>query len=257
LAGCEAVGNGGGKLAKWPPFAVSQCLPFVPLTPVRDSLKSLRLKQEGGLGDGSGTFIDDAASPSIDEDSGDLSDGALGLEAAGAAAAGASLPPPWVLFLTKKGLGKRVPVSLFKAQGRGGKGVRCIGLHKGDELQSLLIVGKGGATSFSPSISSGGGDASAHQPLSSVTSPLVGGGGGSGEGAADVESVAAKEDLLVSSMKGVLCRVRVADVPVGSRARKGVKVVRMDADDQVQSAAVVTGPAAAAVLPGEEDGEEA
>ncbi len=52
-----------------------------------------------------------------------------------------SSPGPWVLVVTAKGLGKRVPFSQFRIQKRAGLGLRAIKFRQsGDELVALRIV---------------------------------------------------------------------------------------------------------------------
>lgn len=48
---------------------------------------------------------------------------------------------PAVLMLTERGRGKRVPLSSFKLQTRGGEGVKAIGLNESDTLVSAILVG--------------------------------------------------------------------------------------------------------------------
>ncbi|WP_218081784.1 DNA gyrase subunit A [Anthocerotibacter panamensis] len=51
---------------------------------------------------------------------------------------------PCVLVITRNGLGKRVPADKFRAQNRGGQGVKAITLHqKGDQMQSLRVITPG------------------------------------------------------------------------------------------------------------------
>jgi DNA gyrase subunit A len=51
---------------------------------------------------------------------------------------------PWVLAITGGGLGKRVPVALFRLQNRAGMGVRVIKFRKkGDQLAALHVVNAG------------------------------------------------------------------------------------------------------------------
>lgn len=51
---------------------------------------------------------------------------------------------PWVLAITRGGLGKRVPVTLFRLQNRAGKGVKAIKFRKaGDKLAALHVVNPG------------------------------------------------------------------------------------------------------------------
>ncbi|BDA50481.1 DNA gyrase subunit A [Coccomyxa sp. Obi] len=55
----------------------------------------------------------------------------------------ADSPVPSLLLVTQQGLGKRVPLDLFRTQGRGGKGLRAIKLNEGDCLSALEVVGLG------------------------------------------------------------------------------------------------------------------
>lgn len=48
---------------------------------------------------------------------------------------------PAVLMLTEKGIGKRVFLSSFRLQARGGIGVMALSLNKGDTLVSAIVVG--------------------------------------------------------------------------------------------------------------------
>ncbi len=51
---------------------------------------------------------------------------------------------PWVLAVTAKGLGKRVPAKAFRAQNRGGMGVKAINFrNKEDKLAALRVVHPG------------------------------------------------------------------------------------------------------------------
>jgi len=50
-------------------------------------------------------------------------------------------PGPWVLVITRNGLGKRVPVEQFRVQNRGGQGVKAISLRqKGDQMAALRRI---------------------------------------------------------------------------------------------------------------------
>lgn len=100
------------------------------------------------------------------------------------------LPPPWVLLMSRKGFGKRTPVSLFRTSAaRYGGGVKCFNLKRGDEVRSVVMV----------------------------------------------DSDTSDSDLIISSAQGVINRVRIEEIPVGSRTRGGVKIMSMDAADEVNS----------------------
>ena len=49
---------------------------------------------------------------------------------------------PWVVFVSEKGRGKRVKVSEFKTQIRGGAGIRGIKFNSGDSLAAFALIGK-------------------------------------------------------------------------------------------------------------------
>ena len=49
---------------------------------------------------------------------------------------------PWVVLVSEKGRGKRVKVSEFKKQMRGGAGIRGINFNEGDSLAALALIGK-------------------------------------------------------------------------------------------------------------------
>ncbi len=51
---------------------------------------------------------------------------------------------PWLLVITRNGQGKRVPTDNFRAQNRGGQGVRAIALHQAqDRMAALRVVSPG------------------------------------------------------------------------------------------------------------------
>jgi len=127
-----------------------------------------------------------------------------------------------VLFVTKKGMGKRVPLSAFRNMRRNCVGVRAIKMAEGDELAALLPV-PGGA---------------------------VGGPGGSPTAAArsrrraDAASASASagsRDLLVGTASGVMLRLAQADIPASGRSAKGVRVVRLAEGDAVASVTAMSG----------------
>jgi DNA gyrase subunit A len=167
----------------------------------------------GGADDGSGDSSKDEGEGDGDEVDVD--------EGAGAAAAAAD-DDGSVLFVTKKGMGKRVPLSAFRNMRRNCVGVRAIKMAEGDELAALLPV-PGGA---------------------------VGGPGGSPTAAArsrrraDAASASASagsRDLLVGTASGVMLRLAQADIPASGRSAKGVRVVRLAEGDAVASVTAMSG----------------
>lgn len=149
------------------------------------------------------------SSSSDDDDDGNESDGGGGEEeldgasAAGAASASADDDDgSSVLFVTKKGMGKRVPLSAFRVMRRNCGGVRAIKLADGDELAALLPVpGPAGESNSSSSSLSFG----------------------------------SRGDLLVGTASGVMLRLAQTDIPASSRSAKGVRVVRLGEGDTVSN----------------------
>ena len=126
-----------------------------------------------------------------------------------------------VLFVTKKGMGKRVPLSAFRVMRRNCAGVRAIKLADGDELAALLPV-PGGGSSERRAIA-----------------------------AAAASSSSGSRDLLVGTATGVMLRLAQADIPASSRSAKGVRVVRLGEGDTVATVTAMSGEGE-----GETDDEE-
>ena len=135
--------------------------------------------------------------------------------AAAAAAANDDDDGSSVLFVTKKGMGKRVPLSAFRVMRRNCAGVRAIKLAEGDELAALL-----------PVPGEGGGSGSRKRAVAS---------------AAASSSSAGSRDLLVGTATGVMLRLAQADIPASSRSAKGVRVVRLGEGDSVATVTAMSG----------------
>ena len=63
-----------------------------------------------------------------------------------------------------------------------------------------------------------------------------------------IKAVKEENDLMITSRSGVVIRMRVEDIRVMGRATQGVKVIRLDAKDEIADVTVVTRE--------EENGEE-
>lgn len=107
---------------------------------------------------------------------------------------------PWLLMVTEDGFAKRVPIKAFPEGVVGRVGVIGCKFHEGDVLASLFVVG-------------------------SSISEL------------DGES---EEQVVVGSNAGIMNRLRVRDISVQSRTAKGVKLMRLDGYDKVNSVSVLT-----------------
>ena len=103
---------------------------------------------------------------------------------------------PWLFTLSKKGFGKRVPVSSFRmAKGRIGRGVRTVKLKEGDAVAAAVVVG-----------TKGGSDG---------------------------------EDVLISTMNGMVVRVAVSQCKIYSRGAKGSAVVKLREGDEVSAVTII------------------
>ena len=114
-----------------------------------------------------------------------------------------------VLFVTKKGMGKRVPLTAFRVMRRNCAGVRAIKLGEGDELAALL--------------------------------PVPGSGKRAAAAAAASSSTSGSRDLLVGTESGVMLRLAQADIPASGRSAKGVRVVRLGEGDSVATVTAMSG----------------
>lgn len=55
-----------------------------------------------------------------------------------------------------------------------------------------------------------------------------------------IKSVRDEDDLMITNRSGIMIRMPVSDIRVMGRATQGVKVIRLDSDDQIADVAVVT-----------------
>uniref|UniRef100_A0A1D2AGK7 DNA topoisomerase (ATP-hydrolyzing) n=1 Tax=Auxenochlorella protothecoides TaxID=3075 RepID=A0A1D2AGK7_AUXPR len=132
----------------------------------------------------------------------------------GPAAAAEETPGPWLLLLTRRGLGKRVALADFRLQGRVGRGLKAIKLNPGDALAAAVVVG-----------GEGGGAVAIDRD-------------GSVDGA-EAESGDCT-DVLVSTENGLSVRLALGDIRVLGRAgTKGHRVLKVQPGDAVASATLV------------------
>ena len=123
-----------------------------------------------------------------------------------------------VLFVTKNGMGKRVPLSAFRVMRRNCTGVRAIKMLDGDELAALLPV---------PGDGSGGGSGRTERQ---------------GRRAANAASSSGSGDLLVGTASGVIVRLAPTDIPTyQGRLARGVRVVKLAEGDTVATVTAMSG----------------
>jgi DNA gyrase subunit A len=153
---------------------------------------------------------------------------------------------PWVLLITQRGFGKRVPVSLFRQTTRAKMGVRGIKLTAGrdgepDVLAVLRVAGlpPSRPDSTRPMRQRARGSASAAESDEEEAEPEA--------------EPPAEEEVVVASVNGVINRCRLSDVVVQSRTSRGVGVIKLDrkdgdkmaTDDKVRTATLLPGALAA------------
>ncbi|KAK9865144.1 hypothetical protein WJX84_006152 [Apatococcus fuscideae] len=138
---------------------------------------------KGAAGEAAGDTSDESSEE--EEEGGDAED-AGPVEAEG----------PWLLLVTTKGLGKRVPVSGFRQQRRAGRGKRAISLNPDDTLAAVHMVGCG------PD---------------------------------GCESPAADENLMIVTANGLISRTKLLDVKVYGLQAKGLRLLKLGEGDFVQS----------------------
>ena len=158
------------------------------------------------------------ASSSDDEEEEEEAPAGAAAAAAGAAAPGSGSPAaaaeeeagPCLLLVTQQGLGKRTPISDFRVHSsRTGKGVKALRLNPGDRLATVQVVG-----------------------IAAPGSTASSGGGG--------EEEAGSADVLVSTQQGLLVRVPISDIRISSRQAKGFRLVRVQEEDEVVAATVLS-----------------
>jgi DNA gyrase subunit A len=179
-----------------------------------------------------------AATPGDESETGGAESGVESdSEDTAAAAAG-----PWVLLITQRGYGKRVPVSSFRQTTRAKVGVRGIKLTKSrdGDMDSLAVLRVAGLplsrpASTRPMRQRARGSASAAESDEEIDEPE--------------QEPPAEEEVVVASVNGVINRCRLSDVVVQSRASRGVGVIKLDrkdgdkmaADDKVRTATILPG----------------
>lgn len=125
-------------------------------------------------------------------------------------------PPSYVLAVTEKGYGKRIPIEEFRTQRRGGKGVIAIKFKE--------KAGGGGKVARGEGKSKGESDALRCMRV-----------------------CAEGDEVVLSTVRGTILRQSVDDVSVQSRAATGVRLQRIEGDDAIVSVDVVPAPSAVVV----------
>lgn len=133
---------------------------------------------------------------------------------------GPASPVSYVLAVTEKGYGKRIPIDEFRTQRRGGKGVIAIKFKE-----------KAG----------GGGKLARYE--------------GKGKGEADalrcMRVCAEGDEVVISTVRGTILRQGVSDVSVQSRAATGVRIQKISPEDSIVCVDIVPPSTALALVPAE------
>jgi len=146
-----------------------------------------------------------------------------------------------VFLATSQGLGLSFREEEVRPMGKAASGVRGMSLREGDRVvgacvmrqnETLLVVtslGMGKRVNLEEfPVHHRGGMGIRLIRESERSGKVVG-----------IAPVKGEEELLLSTQKGLLIRVHIEEVPVQSRAAQGVRLIRLEKDDQVTSFAVV------------------
>jgi DNA gyrase subunit A len=168
-----------------------------------------------------------------------------------------------IILGTAHGLAIRFPESAFREMGRGTRGVRGIKLESGDYVAEMVVV-RAGASLLTVTQHGYG-------KRSQVADYRVTNRGGKGViniKASDrngrvvaLKEVIDDDELMIISRQGVIIRIAARDVSIIGRATQGVRLIRLDENDEVIDVAKViksetngtdTAPAEIRPLPGTE-----
>ncbi|MBI2439842.1 MAG: DNA gyrase subunit A [Lentisphaerae bacterium] len=146
-----------------------------------------------------------------------------------------------LMLATRNGMSLRFSESELRDQGRATRGVRGIRLGKNDQLESLEIVdqkatffvcterGYGKRTSFEEYRGQHRGGKGIYTIRASERNGLVVG----------AHAVMENDALMLITAKGKMIRMKVSDIRVISRVTQGVRLITLDAGDQLVSATTV------------------
>jgi len=154
-----------------------------------------------------------------------------------------------IILVTKKGQLIRFKEKEIRPMGRGASGVKGIRLKKGDEVVGMDIIQtkneKLKTKNYLLVVTENG-----YGKRTDLKEYRLQGRGGSGIKTAKITSktgdlVASKvlgadgEDLIVISKKGQVIRTKIGSIPILSRPTQGVRIMRLEEEDEVASAACI------------------
>eukprot|EP00741_Cyanophora_paradoxa_P006110 tig00000944_g5925.t1 len=132
---------------------------------------------------------------------------------------------PWVFTVTSKGVGKRLPISEFRTQARGGSGVIATSLKTGASVadNGLEEVEEEGEEEEEVAGRRGGAR-----------------GGAAGAKLVSMRVVLPDDEALLVTARGTVVRLSMREVPLlQTRGTKGVRLQRLDAGDELVACAIV------------------
>jgi DNA gyrase subunit A len=152
-----------------------------------------------------------------------------------------------IMIITKKGQSIRFKEKDVRPMGRQASGIRAIRLGKDDEVIGMdVIATESTEESYLLVLSENG-----YGKRTDVKEYRIQGRGGSGIKTSKVTAKTGNmafsriltgqgdEDLIVISTKGQVIRTTISSIPKLSRATQGVRIMRLDGDDKVASAACI------------------
>ncbi|KAB2925128.1 MAG: DNA gyrase subunit A [Bacteroidetes bacterium] len=148
-----------------------------------------------------------------------------------------------IVIGTHEGIAIRFPESEVRAMGRGASGVRAIKLEKGDKVigavtlrrlkTTLLVATENGFGKRSDldeyRVSHRGGKGIATLRATDKTGKMIA-----------IKEVQDTDDIVVVTSSGMVIRQNAKDIRVSGRNTSGVRLIRLDAKDEVTAVAIVT-----------------
>jgi DNA gyrase subunit A len=150
-----------------------------------------------------------------------------------------------IILTTKKGQSIRFKESNVRPMGRTASGIRGIKLRPGDEVIAMDVIKAGSPKNYLLVVSENG-----YGKQTDVKEYKCQGRGGSGiktsQATPKIGNLVAamvlegtEEDLIVISQKGQVIRTKISSIAKLGRATQGVRIMKMDQEDKVASAACI------------------
>ncbi len=151
-----------------------------------------------------------------------------------------------IFIASREGMAIRFPESSVRPMGRTAAGVRAIRLNKksndsvvgmvcidpDDEELTILVVSEKGNGKRSPfadyRLTNRGGKGVKTMQVTAKTGPVIA-----------IKAVKEEDDLMITTKSGIVIRMPVDEIRVMGRATQGVRVIRLDEEEEIADVAVI------------------